>query len=187
MPRHAKESRAMLRVGSAAVLALFVVAVAVFAAGALRDTTQPPQVTPTVVAPVAATPPASAPVYPGSAAAPASQPPTAAVPVPVKTPPKASPVQTPRKAATVVRPTATPHAVQPPVYSTTTVGEATAWCSGGYLHADGTCSSTPDWPTFPQPPVDNPCAGTASQCLDALSGQQNDIATMLGSGSSTRP
>jgi hypothetical protein len=46
-------------------------------------------------------------------------------------------------------------------------------CSGTY---------TPR-PSFPAPPSDQPCSGTASQCLDALDpSMTDDIAPLLGVG-----
>jgi hypothetical protein len=59
---------------------------------------------------------------------------------------------------------------------------AEVWCSNGVRQVNNTCSSTPDWPDFPQPPASAPCSGTASQCLDATGGLVNDISKLLGSG-----
>jgi hypothetical protein len=73
---------------------------------------------------------------------------------------------------------------RPPARSSIPVGpDLELYCTNGYQHADGTCSSTPEYPTFSQPNPNAPCSGTASACLDAISGITNPIAGLLGSGS----
>jgi hypothetical protein len=85
----------------------------------------------------------------------------------------------PRKVAPVVKaPTKTAPRTQTQDRRTYTVS-----CTNGYLHADGSCSSTPTEPVFTPPVQGGPCSGTASQCLDATGGGDcNEISSFFGSG-----
>lgn len=78
--------------------------------------------------------------------------------------------------------TAPSTSAKPPAHSEIVTPAGTLYCDNGYQHADGTCSSTPEYPTFTPAPASNPCSGTASQCLDATGGLINDISRLLGSG-----
>lgn len=94
-------------------------------------------------------------------------------------PVKRSPAATPQ-----TRPATAPSTpAKPPTHSEIVTPAGTLYCDNGYQHADGTCSSTPEYPTFPPPSPSSPCSGTASQCLDATGGLVNDISRLLGSGS----
>jgi hypothetical protein len=104
------------------------------------------------------------------------------------TPVKASTPTTPKtKTATAPTPPKTVTGgtgAQPPARSAIQIApDLELYCTNGYQHADGTCSSTPEYPTFSQPDPNAPCSGTASVCLDAISGITNPIARLLGSGS----
>lgn len=106
----------------------------------------------------------------------------------VKPAAKNSPATTPKtKTATAPTPTQTIQGgtgAKPPAYSSIPVAPGVElYCTNGYQHADGTCSSTPEYPKFSAPAPGKPCSGTASACLDAISGIVNPIAGLLGSGS----
>jgi hypothetical protein len=103
-------------------------------------------------------------------------------PAPVKaaTTPKTKTATAPTPPKTVTGGTG----ARPPARSSIPVGpDLELYCTNGYQHANGTCSSTPEYPTFSQPNPNAPCSGTASACLDAISGITNPIAGLLGSGS----
>lgn len=108
--------------------------------------------------------------------------------VKVPTPAKVGGVSTPKtKPATAPTPPKTVTGgtgAKPPARSSIPIGpDLELYCTNGYQHANGTCSSTPEYPTFSQPNPNSPCSGTASACLDAISGITNPIAGLLGSGS----
>jgi outer membrane biosynthesis protein TonB len=118
-----------------------------------------------------------------------TQVPAVVTPAPVAKPavaPQAPAKVVPKPAAKAAPKTAPRVAKQqsPPAYTEQELsGGYTVWCSNGYLHADGSCSSRPDGQPAPQPPnPDNPCSGTASQCLDATGGLRNPISGLFGGG-----
>jgi hypothetical protein len=115
-----------------------------------------------------------------------TQVPVTVAPVPAARPAVApqAPVKTAPRVVAPAKPAAkpTPRVQAPPAYSEQKLpGGYVLWCSNGYLHSDGSCSSRPEGQPAPQPvnPA-NPCSGTASQCLDATGGLSNDITGLFG-------
>lgn len=71
---------------------------------------------------------------------------------------------TPKAKAPVPRPVRQ----QPPAYTERELdGGGTVWCSNGYLQPNGSCTSRPEGYNPPPAPAGNPCAGTATECLNA--------------------
>jgi hypothetical protein len=188
MPNHRKPtSQVRVFLGGATLVALFGAGWLISDAADDKDAPSSPSTAVTIPAP-APLPvpehsfPAVKVVPPVVVAPPAVRPDTVSNRVETTT---VSPAPTKRAPATTpqTRPATAPSSpAKPPAHSEIVTPAGTLYCNNGYQHADGTCSSTPEYPTFPAPSPSSPCSGTASQCLDVTGGLVNDISRLLGSG-----
>lgn len=139
--------------------------------------------------PATASAPAPVAAVPVHAAAPATtaKPPAAPAPAPPAPAPRPHPVAAhPAGKPSHHRPAAhrpaAPAPTAPPTQTVDLGGGWSAYCTGGYLQPNGVCTNRPGGYQPPPAPTDNPCAGTGTECLNAMFGgsMDNDIPALMG-------
>lgn len=142
---------------------------------------EPRPATASAPAPVAAVPVhAAAPAT--TAKLPAAPAPATTAPAPRSHPVAAHPAGKPSHHRPAAHRPAAPAPTAPPTQTVDLGGGWSAYCTGGYLQANGVCTNRPGGYQPPPAPTDNPCAGTGTECLNAMFGgsMDNDIPALMG-------